>query len=150
MTPLTPLPLTLLRPGLPSSKTAGAAPEAQARSGAEPQAAPEAGTATTDDLDETKRKFREALDRKKQAHANDTAAAGERAAGKARGRAAPPRAAASSAARAADPASSRPGARAAWPARAAWAARAGWAGEQSAHGTILRWEIQRQAGWLSR
>ncbi len=50
---------------------------------AEPQTAREAATAPTDDLDETKRKFREALDRKKQAHAKDTAAAGNRGAGKA-------------------------------------------------------------------
>ena len=71
--------------GSPEELTTGAAPDAQARSGAEPQTAPEAETATTDDLDETKRKFREALDRKKQAHANDTATAGERAAGKAHG-----------------------------------------------------------------
>ncbi len=63
--------------------TAGAAPDADARPGSEPETAPEA--AATDDLDETKRKFREALDRKKQAHANDTAAAGARAAGKASG-----------------------------------------------------------------
>jgi hypothetical protein len=49
-------------------------------------AAPKAETAEeTDDLDETKRKFREALDRKKQAHANDAAAAGNRAVGKAQG-----------------------------------------------------------------
>ncbi|MCW2932416.1 MAG: hypothetical protein JWM19_3378 [Actinomycetia bacterium] len=61
--------------------TAGAAPDAQPRPGAEPETAPEA----TQDLDETKRKFREALDRKKQAHANDTATAGNRAAGKAQG-----------------------------------------------------------------
>ncbi|HEY6786052.1 MAG TPA: DUF5302 domain-containing protein [Trebonia sp.] len=47
----------------------------------EAETAPEA----TDDLDETKRKFREALDRKKQTHANDSAAAGNRAAGKAQG-----------------------------------------------------------------
>jgi len=40
---------------------------------------------TADDLDETKRKFREALDRKKQANAKDTASAGNRAAGKAHG-----------------------------------------------------------------
>jgi len=59
----------------------GAAPDAGAGPGAEPQTA----TASADDLDETKRKFREALDRKKQAHANDTAAAGNRSAGKAHG-----------------------------------------------------------------
>lgn len=42
----------------------------------------EAG-AQPDDLDDVKRKFREALDRKKQASAKDSAAAGARAAGKA-------------------------------------------------------------------
>jgi hypothetical protein len=36
-----------------------------------------------DDLDDVKRKFREALDRKKQASAKDSASAGARAAGKA-------------------------------------------------------------------
>jgi hypothetical protein len=61
-------------------QTSGAAPDGEAQSGAEPEAA----TAATD-LDETKRKFREALDRKKQAHAQDTAAAGNRAVGKAHG-----------------------------------------------------------------
>jgi hypothetical protein len=60
-----------------------ASPEAEA--GSEAETAPDAETAATDDLDETKRKFREALDRKKHAHANDTAAAGARAAGKANG-----------------------------------------------------------------
>ena len=59
----------------------GAALDAAAGPGTEPEAA----TAPADDLDETKRKFREALDRKKQAHANDTAAAGNRSAGKAHG-----------------------------------------------------------------
>jgi len=57
----------------------GAGPDAEAGPGAEPE------TVTADDLDETKRKFREALDRKKQANAKDTASAGNRAAGKAHG-----------------------------------------------------------------
>jgi hypothetical protein len=65
----------------PGAKSTDAelAPDAEAGPGTE------SGTAPADDLDETKRKFREALDRKKQAHANDTAAAGNRAAGKAHG-----------------------------------------------------------------
>jgi hypothetical protein len=57
-------------------------PDAEAQSGAEPDTETDAAT---DDLDETKRKFREALDRKKQAHARDTAAAGNRGVGKAHG-----------------------------------------------------------------
>jgi hypothetical protein len=57
-----------------------------AETGTGPEAEPApAGASPADDLDETKRKFREALDRKKQAHANDTAAAGNRTAGKAHG-----------------------------------------------------------------
>ncbi|HEX3963362.1 MAG TPA: DUF5302 domain-containing protein [Trebonia sp.] len=68
--------------GSPEAETSeGKSPDAAAPPGAEPQTAPE----VADDLDETKRKFREALDRKKQAHANDSAAAGNRAAGKAQG-----------------------------------------------------------------
>jgi len=62
-----------------------AEPDAEAGAGAGAGAEPEAAAAPADDLDETKRKFREALDRKKQAHANDTAAAGNRSAGKAHG-----------------------------------------------------------------
>ena len=62
----------------------GAAPDAEAQSGAGPEPA-EGAPPADDDLDETQRKFREALDRKKQAHARDTAAAGNRAAGKAHG-----------------------------------------------------------------
>jgi hypothetical protein len=58
-------------------------PDAEAVSDAGSQAEP-APAASADDLDETKRKFREALDRKKQAHAS-TAAAGNRGAGKAQG-----------------------------------------------------------------
>jgi hypothetical protein len=69
----------------PEAESPEAAADTQERTGAEPPTAPGAGTAETDDLDDTKRKFREALDRKKQAHANDTAAAGNRAAGKAQG-----------------------------------------------------------------
>jgi hypothetical protein len=67
----------------PGAKSTDAelAPDAEAGPGTEPGTA----TAPADDLDETKRKFREALDRKKQAHASDTAAAGNRAAGKAHG-----------------------------------------------------------------
>jgi Family of unknown function (DUF5302) len=68
-----------------SQLATGGTPDAQERTGAEPQTAPEAGAAETDDLDDTKRKFREALDRKKQAHANDAASAGNRAGGKAQG-----------------------------------------------------------------
>jgi Family of unknown function (DUF5302) len=62
----------------------GEAPDAEAQSGAGSEPA-EGAPPAADDLDETKRKFREALDRKKQAHAKDTAAAGNRAAGKAHG-----------------------------------------------------------------
>ena len=58
-------------------------PDAEAQSGAGPDT--ETDAAAANDLDETKRKFREALDRKKQAHARDTAAAGNRAAGKTHG-----------------------------------------------------------------
>jgi Family of unknown function (DUF5302) len=72
-------------PQADSQLATGGTPDAQERTGAEPQTAPEAGAAETDDLDDTKRKFREALDRKKQAHANDTASAGNRAGGKAQG-----------------------------------------------------------------
>jgi hypothetical protein len=63
------------------SPDAEPAPDAEAGPGAEPETA----TAQADNLDETKRKFREALDRKKQANAKDTATAGNRAAGKAHG-----------------------------------------------------------------
>ena len=62
----------------------GEASDAEAQSGAGSEPA-EGAPPTADDLDETKRKFREALDRKKQARAKDTAAAGNRAAGKASG-----------------------------------------------------------------
>jgi hypothetical protein len=68
----------------PGATAPGAEPATVAE--AEPGAGPEAEPgAAADDLDETKRKFREALDRKKQAHASDQAAAGNRVAGKAHG-----------------------------------------------------------------
>jgi hypothetical protein len=58
----------------------------------DPEEAPEAAGATADaspdepdDLEETKRKFREALDRKKQASTRDSAASGTRGTGKAHG-----------------------------------------------------------------
>jgi hypothetical protein len=50
--------------------------EAEAAEAADPGAQP-------GDLDDVKRKFREALDRKKQANAKDSATGGDRAAGKA-------------------------------------------------------------------
>ncbi len=51
-----------------------------------PQIAVEADAdAQADDLDDVKRKFREALDRKKQASAKDSAAASGRAGGKTQG-----------------------------------------------------------------
>jgi hypothetical protein len=71
------------------AETTGAVPTtAEPETGTGPEAEPEpapAAPSAADDLDETKRKFREALDRKKQAHASDTAAAGNRTAGKAHG-----------------------------------------------------------------
>jgi Family of unknown function (DUF5302) len=59
-----------------AAEAAEAADVAEAAGAGDPDAQP-------GDLDDVKRKFREALDRKKQASAKDSAAAGARAAGKA-------------------------------------------------------------------
>jgi hypothetical protein len=61
------------------------APEEAPEAAGTPDTMPDASAEEPDDLEETKRKFREALDRKKQASTRDSAASGARGTGKAHG-----------------------------------------------------------------